>query len=287
MLSRLMTIREQLILAGLAVSILVGTAAMVFLRDSGGTEVVPVSEPAPQTAVVPVAAATPAPVLPAAATSAAAPQTAPPAPPAPPPSPLPAPAPQAIPPEQAPLVTVAIDGAITRPGVYEMPAGARLHDLLKKAGGTEDEADLSDINLTAHLTDGTTLTIPRRLLVSRGANTLSVRRPDPVNNPPQYTRSRAHLAPPASTVVEPSPERATTSTGGDSAQPTAPSDGRIALNSATQQELETLPGIGPAFAKRIMDYRTLHPFRSVEQLKEIPGIGDKRFEALRPLVKVE
>jgi len=93
-------------------------------------------------------------------------------------------------------------------------------------------------------------------------------------NPPQYTLSG--WRPPA--------VRASAATPGAS---TASATTRINLNTATQEELETLPGIGPKLAERIMEFRKHTPFRSVNDLDFVSGIGPKRLEALRPEVTVE
>ena len=61
----------------------------------------------------------------------------------------------------------------------------------------------------------------------------------------------------------------------------------INLNTATQAELETLPGIGPVYAGNIIAHREANPFRTVEDVEQVPGIGPKRLEAIRPLVTVE
>ncbi|WP_231573722.1 ComEA family DNA-binding protein [Streptomyces sp. e14] len=69
---------------------------------------------------------------------------------------------------------------------------------------------------------------------------------------------------------------------GGAAGPTAP----VSLSTATVDQLETLPGVGPVLAQHIVDYRTRHGgFRSVDQLREVNGIGDRRFADLRPLVR--
>jgi competence protein ComEA len=71
-------------------------------------------------------------------------------------------------------------------------------------------------------------------------------------------------------------------TPGGAAPPTGPLD----LNTATAEQLDTLPGVGPATARRIVDYRSAHPFASVEELKQVPGIGERRYEVLKDLVTV-
>jgi competence protein ComEA len=59
---------------------------------------------------------------------------------------------------------------------------------------------------------------------------------------------------------------------------------RISINTATLQELDTLPGIGPSIAQRIIDYRSVTPFSTIEQIKEVKGIGDKMFEKIKDLI---
>ena len=99
-------------------------------------------------------------------------------------------------------------------------------------------------------------------------------------NPPQYTGSgwTPEILPPA---------QAPGDSGGGNVLPLAQvSDGLLDLNTATQAQLESLPGIGPVFASRIIEYRTRTPFRSVDDLKNIKGIGDKRLADIRHLVTV-
>ena len=134
-------------------------------------------------------------------------------------------------------------GAVLRPGVYRVPAGARVSDLVDAAGGPMPDADLDRLNLAAAVTDGQQVYVPR-----------------------------VGEAPPAGAGV-----------GGSPASPAGPID----LNTATAADLEELPGVGPATAAAIVAYRDDHgPFRSVEQLLEVRGIGEAKLDALRDLVVV-
>jgi competence protein ComEA len=138
---------------------------------------------------------------------------------------------------------VHVVGAVHRPGVYRLAAGARVQDAIARAGGATGGADLQAINLAAKVADGQQVVVPRR-------------------------------APAAS--------RATTSTPAA----TTPS-GPLSLNSATAEQLDTLDGVGPATAQKILEYRTAHGgFSSVDDLAQIPGIGPKKLESLRAQVTV-
>jgi competence protein ComEA len=162
-------------------------------------------------------------------------------------------------------VVVSVQGAVITPGVYRLDDGSRVADLIRAAGGLLG-ADTSDINLAARLIDGTTLTIPERVDESFAVLGEDV----PVAaNPAAYTISGQGSVP---SQMQPG---AATGTG------------RIHLNRATQAELETLPGIGPKLAQQIIQYRESGPFKSVDALQDVPGIGPQRFEAIRDLITVE
>jgi competence protein ComEA len=142
-------------------------------------------------------------------------------------------------------VTVHVAGAVRRPGLYRLPAGARIDDALRRAGGPGRRADLTAVNLATKLEDGRQVLVPER---------------------PTAT-SRA-----APSMESPAPA---------GAGPNAP----VNLNAATIEQLDTLDGVGPGIAQRIIDYREQHgSFRRVEELAEVPGIGPKRLAALTPQV---
>jgi competence protein ComEA len=146
-------------------------------------------------------------------------------------------------------VTVHVAGAVRRPGVYRLPAGARVNDALRRAGGARGRADLTAVNLAAKLEDGRQVLVPERA---------------------------APAAPGAGAG-------AGAAAGADASAPGAP----INLNTATLEQLDTLDGVGPGIAQRILDHREQHGgFTSVEELGEVPGIGAKRLATLTQLVTV-
>ena len=150
-------------------------------------------------------------------------------------------------------VTVHVAGAVRRPGVYRLAAGARVDDALRSAGGARDRADLAAVNLAAKLEDGRQVIVPERAAASSAGG------------------GAAGSAPGAPAAA---------GGGGAAAAP-------INLNTATLEQLDTLDGVGPGIAQRILDYREQHGgFSRVEELGEVPGIGAKRLATLTPLVTV-
>lgn len=151
-----------------------------------------------------------------------------------------------------PRVTVHVLGAVRRPGLIRLPLGARVADAIEASGGVADDVDIDRVNLAAVLSDG------QRVYVARiGQEAAPGVASDPVG-------------------------------GGDAsgADPTG-TPARVDLNTATAQQLEALPGIGPSTASAILDERhRLGRFSSVDQLLEVRGIGDAKLGAVRDLVSV-
>lgn len=145
-------------------------------------------------------------------------------------------------------VTVHVAGAVRKPGVVTLVGPSRVVDAVRAAGGPAEDALLDQLNLARVVADGERVYVPRR----------------------------GEPTPPMPTPAD---------TSGSSAAPsnTAPVD----LNTASEEELDRLPGIGPALAGRILEYRRAHgPFRNVGQLVEVPGIGDKLLAQLRDRVRI-
>jgi competence protein ComEA len=253
MTSRLLTVREQIVLGGLAVALLVGAATAVWMRDDPDAPLTPVEEEAPggeELAAVEMAPAVPV---------------------VPDPEPAPAAAVE-MPPPPPEDIGVAIMGAVERPGYYEVPADSRVGDLINIARGETPRARLDALNLSARLIDGATLTIP----FEDGTDADGIARPGANYNPPSYLLAAQYNR----------TARTSGSTPSTPVTPNAPSDNRdtINLNTADRATLETLPGIGPALAQRIIAYREGSPFTTVEDLDNVSGIGPKRLEAVRDLV---
>ncbi len=268
MLSRLMTTREQLLLLGVAVAILIGAAVLIWRGSGHGApppDTFAASAPQVQAANAtipsqpPVASPTPPP---SAATLASATVVAPPAPPA--------------------RIGVGILGAVEKEGLYYFDQGARVRDLLQAAGGAKDDADLSDINRTGLLIDQTTLLVPR--LIRQGAQAYSD--PPVTYHPTPYTRSTWYQF--NKQTHEPEPVGSTSPEAPPTPQTSkATSGGLININTATQAELESLPGIGPATAQKIIAYRQSTPFQTIEDLEKVSGIGPSKMNSVRGMISVK
>lgn len=147
------------------------------------------------------------------------------------------------------VIYVHVGGAVHRPGLYEVAEGSRVFDAVEAAGGATDRADLDSLNLASKVKDGDKILVPHRV--------------EPGADPP--------------------PGGAPAPAGGSAVS----AGGLINLNSATLEQLDSLPGVGPSTAQKIIDYRTQHGgFRSVDELMEVPGIGPAKFAELKDKVTV-
>ena len=201
--------------------------------------------------------------------------------------PPPVPIPEVSPAEPQLSVAVSVCGAVNSPDVYRFEEGRRVHHALQAAGGVTAEASMEDINLAARLMDNTTLYIPYKVYTQQDGATLVARRTATAAemNPARYTRSGWN-APATTRAAGPVTETAASSPAAPTA--VAPSaSGLINLNQASLLELQQLPGIGPVTAEKILTYRSDRPFSSIEELREVHGIGDKKLDAVRHLVTVE
>jgi len=142
-------------------------------------------------------------------------------------------------------IVVDVGGKVREPGIQRLPAGSRVADALKAAGGVRPGTNTDTLNRARFLVDGEQVVVG---------------------------------GPPASAPVP--------GTGGSVTGGPAGAAAPVSLNTATVDQLDTLPGVGPVLAQHIVDYRTQHGgFRSVDELREVNGIGDRRFADLRNLVQ--
>ncbi len=183
-------------------------------------------------------------------------------------------------------IVVAVTGAVRRPGVYRFDESARVKGGILEAGGATADADLDDINLAAKLIDNTTLHIPLQSIREHDRHAIVARRSISAaeSNPAQYTRSGwAHGDPRGAQQLK---EKDIGVPGPSVPGPMA-KGGAVNLNTASLEELQQLPGIGPKTAEKIIAYRQSHPFRAIDELAEVHGIGPKKLEAVRSLITVD
>lgn len=172
-------------------------------------------------------------------------------------------------------VRVHVAGAVNNPGVYTLPAQGRAVDAIAAASGAAADADLDRVNLAGALSDGVQIYVPHR------GETAAPAQIQP--NGGTANAGQGNAANGASQGgAQPQPARTLTPAGSAQKGSTP-----VNINTATAEELQTLPRIGPAMAQRIIAWREAHGgFRSVDELDAVPGIGPSMLENLRPLVTV-
>ncbi len=156
--------------------------------------------------------------------------------------------------ESKELVIVHITGAVKTPGIVKLPEGARIEDAIDKAGGLTEDADISDINLAYVLEDGIKIKIP--------------------------------------TISEEKNEEIIINSSGEGIVEKEISNNSenkiININKANETDLQTLPGIGASLAGRIVEYRNSNgKFNEIEDIKNVSGIGDSKYENIKNLICVK
>ena len=152
------------------------------------------------------------------------------------------------PPTPAPII-VHVTGAVINPGVYSLPSGSRVKDAIEKSGGLLSDADTTLINLAMLIEDGEQVWVPYQLDDVMDFDKPAVLGGEPTQG--QQTR-------------------------------------KININTASQIELESLSGIGPVIAKAVIQYRLENgPFKDIEEIQEVSGIGPVTFEKIKPIITVK
>ena len=183
-------------------------------------------------------------------------------------------------------IYVYVCGAVNKPGVYRVGAGTRINVAVALAGGLTADADASPVNLAKKNTDGERIYIPKTN--ERLAGNQAAQASGSAGSYASGT-SGSGSGPAGSYANGPSAGNASGLDTGAAWQPSAwNADGKLNLNAATAEDLDKLPGIGPAFTARILDYRQKHNgFTDIAQLHNIEGIGPKTYAKLKPLVYLE
>lgn len=152
------------------------------------------------------------------------------------------------------LVIVHITGAVKTPGIVKLPEGARIEDAIDKAGGLTEDADISDVNLAYVLEDGIKIKIPT---ISEEKNEEII-----INSSGEGIVEKEIINNSENKIIN--------------------------INKANETDLQTLPGIGASLAGRIVEYRNSNgKFNEIEDIKNVSGIGDSKYENIKNLICVK
>lgn len=155
--------------------------------------------------------------------------------------------------EEEEIVIVHVTGEVKKPGVVKLKEGSRIEDIIKAAGGLTENADISNINLAYVVEDGTKIRIPST---------------DDEKNGEYITQNIGEG------IIVQQDENSNSSV--------------ININTANETELEELPGIGTSIAERIVEYRNKNgKYKNIEDIKNVTGIGDSKFEKIKDLIKTK
>ena len=154
------------------------------------------------------------------------------------------------------IIVVHVSGAIKSPGVVKLKQGARIEDAIEKAGGLKDNADISNVNLAYVLEDGVKIIIPEKGDDEQTVNIVSSSVGDEIilkfNSNEEEKKTKVNI------------------------------------NKASQSDLESLSGVGPSLASKIIDYRNNNgKFSNIEDIKNVSGIGDNKFEAIKDYICIK
>jgi competence protein ComEA len=156
---------------------------------------------------------------------------------------------------EAPSVIIHIAGAVKNPGVYELKSTSRIVDAVKISGGATEEANLDLINLAAILKDGQKIIVPYKTYNEDG---------EEINKNSYNNEASVYSSSTASTSA------------------------KININTANATILQTLSGIGPVLSERIIEYRNQNGlFDVIDDIKDVSGIGEKKFEGIKNLICVQ
>lgn len=158
------------------------------------------------------------------------------------------------------VISIYICGEVRNPGIYEAPKGVMLNEIIEDAGGLTERASVNNINLVYQIESNMSIYIPSEEEISKGFSGGDVIRQDGVY---VWGGSSGGSSDSGSTVIQ-----------------------TVNINTATLDELKSLPGIGEVTAQAIIDYRKNTPFQSIEDIKNVTGIGDSKYNRIKDYICV-
>lgn len=172
--------------------------------------------------------------------------------------------------EEINKIIVHVSGAVNKEGIVELEENSRISDAINKAEGLKENADTKNINLAFKLEDGMKIYIPT--IGEEIEKNEQIQNKNRIDETSKYVTS-------SSGVIQDE------QTNGQSEEK---KNEKININTATQTELETLPGIGPSTSLKIVNYREENGnFKTIEDIKEVSGIGDAKYENIKDLICVK
>lgn len=163
--------------------------------------------------------------------------------------------------EETDLIIIHIAGEVKNPGIVKIKEGARIADIIEKAGGLTEKANITNINLAYVIEDGQKITIPSKENIEEK------------DNQNEYISNESGQG-----IIEENPKTNSTTT----------KNTIVNINKANSEELQTLQGIGESTAAKIIEYRKQNgEFKQIEDIKNVPGIGNSKFEAIKENIKVK
>lgn len=173
--------------------------------------------------------------------------------------------------EETNKIVVHVSGAVNQEGIVELQENSRISDAINIAGGLKENADTKHINLAFKLEDGMKIYIPT-IEETKEQNT-QIQNQNRIDETSKYVTSSSGVVQEEQTNAQQSEQK---------------KNEKININTATQTELETLPGIGPATSLKIINYREENgKFETIEEIKEVSGIGDAKYENIKDLICVK
>ena len=174
--------------------------------------------------------------------------------------------------EENEKIVVHISGAVNKEGVFELEENSRISDAINQAEGLKENADTKNINLAFKLEDGMKIYIPT--VEENNGKTMETEEEIMTDKTSKYVTSSSGVAQNTEQFEEKDKENNQTE--------------KININTASQTELETLPGIGPSTSLKIINYRKENGnFKSIEDIKQVSGIGDAKYENIKDLICVK